>query len=270
MPVQLCAELVVFLDPISARGHLSCIDFSVQHSSRTTLSASFSLQHSLSPCDHFQCHLIDSLVRQRRKHSFFRGRSQSQQTHFSGFPQLVDGAYLKQLYAFSPKQGSHAPPSLLQPVSTSSLPLSQRHFLHFPVKPTRLASVFSLFASHFLFAMTIPEPNEFRQLDTFPRVRNCTPKLPCILHPPCFFLWTLTPGCFCAFNYCIHFSLHLTYCFCRFLCLLFRACSCTVFFAGQFSRNYPRQFFCGGHSYIVDLTFRILTCRFLLTVVSRT
>ena len=51
-----------------------------------------SLQHSLSPCDHFPCHLIDSLVRQRDKHSFFLGWSQSQRTHFSGFPQLVDGS----------------------------------------------------------------------------------------------------------------------------------------------------------------------------------
>ena len=47
-----------------------CIDFSIQHSSRISLSASFLLQHSLSPCDHCLCHLIDSLVRQRRKHSF--------------------------------------------------------------------------------------------------------------------------------------------------------------------------------------------------------
>jgi len=48
--------------------------------------------------------------------------------------------------------------------------------------------------------------------------------------PPLFFLWTLTPGCICAFNCCIHFSLRLPYCFCRFLCLLFCACSCTAFF----------------------------------------
>jgi len=43
-------------------------------------------------------------------------------------------------------------------------------------------------------------------------------------------MWTLTPGCFCAFNCCIHFSLRLSYCFCCFLCLLFCACSCPVFF----------------------------------------
>jgi len=36
--------------------------------------------------------------------------------------------------------------------------------------------------------MTIPEPNEFRQLDTSPHLRNCTPKLPCILHPLVFFV----------------------------------------------------------------------------------
>jgi len=42
------------------------------------------------------------------------------------------------------------------------------------------------------------------------------------------------------------------------------------FFACQFSRNYPRQFFRGGHSYIVDLTFRITNWSFLLATVSRT
>jgi len=37
---------------------------------------------------------------------------------------------------------------------------------------------FSLFSSLFLFGMTVPEPNEFRQHDTFPHLCNCTPKLP--------------------------------------------------------------------------------------------
>ena len=111
MLVQLCTELVVFLGPISHRGHLSCIDFSVQHSSRISISASFSLQPSLSPCDHFQCHLIDSLVRQRRKHSFSLEDLKSANA-FSGFPQLVDGSYLKQLCVFFPAPGRHAPPSL--------------------------------------------------------------------------------------------------------------------------------------------------------------
>jgi len=76
------------------------------------------------------------------------------------------------------------------------------------------------------------------------------------LAPPLFFLWMLTPGCFWAFNCCIHFSLRLPYCFCRFLCLLYCACSCTVFiFAYQFSRNYPRQFFRGGAFLYSGFTF---------------
>ena len=91
---------------------------------------------------------------------------------------------------------------------------------------------FSLFASHFLFGMTIPEPNEFRQLDTFPHLRNCTPKIspqpasciPLALHR------VAHPWLFMRRQLCIHFSLHLSYCFCRFLCLLFCACSYTVFF----------------------------------------
>jgi len=224
--VQLCDELVVSY----------CIDFSVQHSSRTTLSASFSLQHSLSPCDHFLCHLIDSFVRQRHKHSFYLGRSQSQRTHFSGFPQLLDGAYLKQLYVFSPTQGSHAPPSLLQPVSTSSLPLSQRHFLHFPVKPTRLASVFPFLPHISSSEWPFPSPSNFGSLTLFLVYATAHPNCPASC-TPLDFLWTLTPGCFCVFNCCIHFSLRLPYCFCRFLCLLFCACSCTVFFLRVSSRE---------------------------------
>ena len=119
--------------------------------------------------------------------------------------------------------------------------------------------------------MTIPEPNEFRQLDTFPRLRNCTPKLPCILHPPCFFCVCSPLVVFSAFNCCIHFSLRLTYCFCRFLCLLFCACSCTVFFLRVSSREtIHANFSVGGHSYIVDITFRITTCRSLLAIAFRT
>jgi len=100
--------------------------------------------------------------------------------------------------------------------------------------------------------------------------RKCTPKLPCILHSPCFILWTLTPGCFCAFNCCIHFSFRLTYCFCRFLCLLFCACSYTVFLRVSSRETIHANFSVGGHSYIVDLPFRITTCRFLLAIVFRT
>ena len=129
--VQLCTELVVFLGPISHRGHLTALISAFNIQVESPSQHLFSLQPSLSLCDHFLCHLIDSLVRQRRKHSFFLGRSQIQRTHCSSFPQLVDSAYLKQLCAFLPTQGVHAPPSLLQPVSTSSLSLFIQHFLHF-------------------------------------------------------------------------------------------------------------------------------------------
>ena len=98
--------------------------------------------------------------------------------------------------------------------------------------------------------MTIPEPNEFRQLDTFPRLRNCTPKLPCILHPPCFFCVCSPLVVFSAFNCCIHFSLRLMYCFCRFLCLLFCACSCTVFFLRVSSRETIHANFSVGGAFL--------------------
>jgi len=123
----------------------------------------------------------------------------------------VEGAYLKQLCDFLTQQGSHAPPSLtsarLNVITTAlstTLPALSR--------VTETPCLCFLLSASLHFGMTVPEPNEFRQLDTFPRLRNCTPKLPCILHPP---------GCFCAFN--------CRTVFCRFLCLLFCACSCTVF-----------------------------------------
>jgi len=128
---------------------------------------------------------------------------------------------------------------------------------------------FSLFASQFLFGMTIPEPNEFRQLDTFPRLRNCTPKLPCILHPPCFFcgrspLVVFEPS---TAAYTFRFTYRTVFAVFCVCCFVFARMPC--FFACQFSQNYPCHFFRGGHSYIVDLPFRITTCRFLLAIVSR-
>jgi len=209
-----------------------CIDFSVQHSSRISFSAHSSLQHSQSPCDHFQCHLIDSLVRLRRKNSFFFGRSQSQRTHFSGFPQLVDGSYLKHLCALLPAQGNHAPPSLtsarfnditialsttlpaLSRVNIHALPLFSSFCHTFPLRNDRSRAQRISVAWHF---------SSFTQLHTETALHPA---------PPLFFFVdaTLTPGCFCDFNCCIHFSLRLSYCFCRFLCQLFCACSCTVFF----------------------------------------
>ena len=106
---------------------------------------------------------------------------------------------------------------------------------------------FPLFVSLFLFGMTVPEPIEFRQLDTFPHLCNCTPKFPRSLHPasPLLVMWQLTPGCFCAFNCCIQFALCLSYCFAVFCVCCFVLTRIPCFFACQFSRNYPRQFFRG-------------------------
>ena len=141
------------------------------------------------------------------------------------------------LRVFLPAQGSHAPPSLtsarLNVITTAlstTLPALSR--------VTETPCLCFLLSASLHFGMTVPEPNEFRQLDTFPRLRNCTPKLPCILHPP---------GCFCAFN--------CRTVFCRFLsvilCLLVYRFH---FFACQFLRNYPRQCFpWGGHSYIIEI-----------------
>jgi len=63
--VQLCAELVVFLGPISYRGHLTALISPFQHSSRISLSATFS-QHSLSHATTFNViqltHSFDSVA----------------------------------------------------------------------------------------------------------------------------------------------------------------------------------------------------------------
>jgi len=74
-------------------------------------------------------------------------RSQRQRTHFSGFPQLVDGYHLKQLCAFLPTQGSHIPPS-----STSSLSSFLRNFpLFFVLSIHVVLPSFSSFChEHFL------------------------------------------------------------------------------------------------------------------------
>jgi len=59
--------------------------------------------------------------------------------------------------------------------------------------------------------------------------------------------------------------------FLPFLCLLFCACSYTVFFLRVSSREtIHANFSVGGHSYIVDITFRITTCRSLLAIAFRT
>ena len=87
---------------------------------------------------------------------------------------------------FFPAQGRHAPPSLTSArlnVITTALSTTLPALSRVTYTP---CFCFPLFATLLLFGMTVPEPNECRQLDTFPRLRSCTPKLPCILHPPCF------------------------------------------------------------------------------------
>ena len=189
---------------------------------------------------------------------------------FSGFPQLVDGSDLKQLCAFLTQQGRHAPPSLTSArlnVITTALSTTLPALSRVTYTP---CFCFPLFCLTFLFGMTVPEPNAFRQLDTFPRLRNCTPKLPYILHIPCFFCGRLSLVVFApstaayTFRFA-HRTVFAVFCVC---CFVLARVPC--FFACQFSRNYPHQFFRGGHSYIVDLTFRITTWRFLLTIVFRT
>ena len=178
-----------------------------------------------------------TLVRQRRKHSF----------------SLEDLKFSERIFRFPTTSGWLLPETTLRFLnstgkSRSSLvnfsPSQRHHYRSFNNTSCTFPSnrdalpLFSPFCLTFLFGMTVPEPNEFRQLDTFPRLRNCTPKLPCILHPP---------GCFCAFN--------CRTVFCRFLsvilCLLVYRFH---FFACQFLRNYPRQCFpWGGHSYIIEI-----------------
>jgi len=64
--------------------------------------------------------------------------------------------------------------------------------------------------------------------------------------PPLFLLWTIAPGCFSAFNCCISFSLRLTFSAVFCVCCFVLARVPCFFFACQFSRNYPCQFFRGG------------------------
>jgi len=251
-----------------------CIDFSIQHSSRISLSTSFSLQHSLSPCDRFLCHLIDSLVRQRRKHSIFPWKISKSanalfrfsttsgwllpETTLSFFPSCT-GKTHSSLVNFSPSQHHHYcsfnDTSCTSPCNLDALPL------------------FSPFCLTFFFRMTVPEPNEFRQLDTFPHLCNCTPKLPPqrphpaplafhrVAHPwlflHCQLLNTLFASLIVLF---LPFSVSVV------LCLLIYC----IFLHVSSRETIHTNFFRGGHSYTADLPFRITTCRFLLAIVFRT
>jgi len=121
--------------------------------------------------------------------------------------------------------------------------------------------------------MTVPEPNEFRQLDTFPHLRNCTPKLPpqpasCaalafhrLAHPWLFLRLQLLHTLFASL-----IVLFLAFSVSAVLCLLVYR----VFLRVSSRETIHVNFSVRRHFYIVNLTFRILTCRFLLAVVSRT
>ena len=108
--VQLCAELVVFVDPISYRGHLIALisAFNIQVESPS--------QHifrcNTVPCDHSQMSFNWLTLSTASQAQLFLWKISKWANAFSGFPRLVDGSYLKQLCVFSPAQGSHAPPSL--------------------------------------------------------------------------------------------------------------------------------------------------------------
>jgi len=111
---------------------------------------------------------------------------------------------------------------------------------------------FSIFASLFLFGMTIPEPNKFRQLDTFPHLRNCTPKLPHSSHPalPLAFHRVAHPWLFLRRQLLHTLFVSLIVLFLPssvsvVLCSLEYCVFFCFFFAWQFSQNYPRQFFRG-------------------------
>jgi len=118
--------------------------------------------------------------------------------------------------------------------------------------------LFSPFCLTFLFGMTVPEPNQFRQHDPIPHLPNCTPKLPLrpaswtplafhrVAHPWLFLCRQLLHTLFASL-----IVLFLPFSVSVALCLLVSR----VFFACQFSRNYPRQFFRGGEFLYSGFTF---------------
>ena len=121
--------------------------------------------------------------------------------------------------------------------------------------------------------MTVPEPNAFRQLDTFHHLRNCTPKLSpqpasCtplafhrVAHPWLFMRRQLLHTLFASL-----IVLFLPFSVSAVLCLLVYR----VFLRVSSRETIHANFSVGGHSYIVDLTFRITTCRSLLAIAFRT
>jgi len=139
-----------------------------------------------------------------------------------------------------------------------------------PFVNTRIASVFFFLPRFSSSEWPFPSPTNFGSLTLFlvyaTAHRNCTASCTplvfiCGRSPPVVFAPSTAAYTF-RFAYRTVFAV---FCVC---CFVLARVPC--FFACQFSRNHPRQFFRGGHSYIVDLTFRITNCRFLLAIVSRT
>jgi len=110
--------------------------------------------------------------------------------------------------------------------------------------------------------MTVPEPVEFRKLNTFPHLRNCTQKLPpqpasCtplafhrLAHPWLFSRRQMLHTLFASL-----IVLFLPFSVSAVLCLLV----CHVFLRVSSRETIHANFSMGGHSYIVDLPFRIMT-----------
>jgi len=181
----------------------------------------------------------------------------------------VDGTYLKRFLTYTGKSRSLVSSTRFNVITTAlstTLPA-------LPHETYMSCHCFSLFASLLLFGLTIPEPNEFRQLDTFPHLRNIAPKLTpqpasCtpiafhrVPHPWLFSCLQMLHTLFASLN-----VLFLPFSVSVVLCLLMYR----VFLRVSSRETIHANFSVGGHSSIVDLTFRITTCRFLLAIVFRT
>ena len=171
--------------------------------------------------------------------------------------------------AFLTEQGRHAPPSLHSPFQRHHYRSSNDISCTFPCNIHALLLFFS-------FCLTFTLRNDrsraqrisaawhfssFTQLHTETALHSARPCFFVDVHSWLFLRLQLLHTLFASL---IVLFLPLS------VLSVFELARVPCFFACQTSRNYPRQFFRGGYSYIVDLPFRIITCRFLHAVVSRT
>ena len=132
---------------------------------------------------------------------------------------------------------------------------------------------FPLLVSLFLFGMTVPEPNQFRQHDPFPHLRNCTPKLPLrpaswtplAFHGVALPLVVFSPSTAAYTFRFVYRTVFAVFCVC---CFVLARIPCFLRVSSR--ETIHTNLSLGGHSYIVDVPFRIMTCRFLLAIESRT